>query len=98
MSKGLKTSRRTSDGQFHTGVGWLRKALVTTDDSGIGEALLYDGTDATGILIFRGTGPDSSTADTFGVSTNFDFPGAGVLFETGLYLDLSGGTTAVQAY
>jgi hypothetical protein len=101
MGKGLVQNRITADGSI-TGAteftGWLRKIIITTDITGAGEVLIYDdAATATGTVIFRVQTAHSGDA-TFGISTTWDFPGAGVLFEKGMYADISGGTAAVQAY
>ena len=99
--KGLTQNRITATGSI-TGstefTGWLRKIIITTDITGAGEVLIYDdAAAATGTVIFRVQTAKSADA-TYGVSTTWDFPGAGVLFATGMYGDISGGTAAVQAY
>ena len=101
MGKGLTQSRITADGSF-TGAtefaGWLRKVIITTGKTGAGEVLIYDdAAAATGTVIFR-VQTAKSTDSTYGVSTTWDFPGAGVVFAKGMYGDVSGGTAAVQAY
>lgn len=93
--KGLRQTRHTSDGQSLTGVGWLNKLTVTVSNA-VGEVLIYDGTGTTGALIHRRTIPPAAAAT--GESVDIDFPDPGIAVDTGIYVDLSGGTTAVQVY
>lgn len=101
MAKGLDQTRATSDGSI-TGAslsreGWLRKIIMNVDSSDTGEILVYDNySAATGTVICRACKAASAAPDD--VSYDIDFPGAGVRFSSGLYVDLSGGCTAAQVY
>ncbi len=99
MPIGLSQTRITADGVIKgSGTGFLRDVIVTTSKTGAGEVLIYDNASAaTGTVIFRVQTAKSADA-THGVSTIYDLPGRGMYFANGLYGDISGGTTAVQAY
>ena len=100
LGKGLIQNRLTEDGSV-TGAtvfeGWLRKIIITGDSSNVAEIIVYDNSGgASGTVICRYVAAASAADKT--VSTPVDFPGAGVKFAYGMYLDMSGGTTAVQVY
>lgn len=95
MARGLGQTRHTADGQSLTGSGWLNKLTITYANA-VSEVLIYDGTTTAGTLIHRRTIPAAVAAS--GASIDVDFPHPGVAVATGIYVDLSGGTTAVQAY
>jgi len=106
---GLIQNRLTADGSITGAVcfkGWLRQILITCDSGGVGFVYIYDDSGGvSGNPIFSaavgpgGINPSVGTGYANGESTYpFPFPGAGVRFENGMYLDMSGGVTVVQAY
>jgi hypothetical protein len=79
-----------------SGPGWLRDLHITVTNA-IGEVLVYDNASASsGTLLADPTVAAAAAAG--GATSHFFWPGAGVYFENGLYIVLSGGTTSVQPY
>jgi len=79
-----------------SGPGWLRNLHITVTNA-VGQILVYDNASASsGTLLASPVIPAAAAAG--GETAQFPWPGAGVYFENGLYIVVSGGTTAVQPY
>lgn len=82
---------RTTDGQAYTGSGTLG-SVVLQSGSDAAAVRVYDGTDATGVLLC------ALAVSAANLSTDWLAPGGGVRFGTGLYVDLTGTSPAAVCY
>ncbi len=80
---------KTTDGVVGTsGRSLTCGGLFITDDGSASTVKFYDGTSASGTLVFQVT-------TTAGVPSNFAFPDGGIVFKNGMFVDVDAHT--VQA-
>ena len=97
MSSDQKFSNRTSDGRFGRAtnattnfIGPARITYIQAEGVANSNIKLYDGTDATGTLVFEGN------CGTEGL--DIYVPGSGIRCRTGIYLDLTNTTSVTIGY
>ena len=92
MQYDVKSVRLSADGQA-VGYRTRVKAVYGLAGASVGSVKFYDGTDTTGELLLDLDSP-AGTANTFFVI----MPGEGILFRTGVYVDLTNATGVTVIY
>ena len=92
MQYDVKSTRLTADGQAVASRARV-KAVYGLAGASAGSVKFYDGTDATGPLLLEIDTP-AGTANTF----LLPIPGEGVLFSTGVYVDVTNITGVTIVY
>lgn len=93
MALRYRAAARTTDGQAVTAARGILGGVLLTSGSDAATVAVYDGTSTSGVLLAK------LALDAGNQTTGVELPGDGVVFDVGLFVDVSGTSpTAVVFY